>query len=264
MTTFFVRRLRATDFRRIKNMEMAEQANKMASIGRLAANIAHEINNPLAIINEKAGLIQDQFTIQEIYKHDPKLLKNIEIILSSVERCGKITKRLLRFAKHKEVIVSNINLREIILDVLGFLDKEAEHRSIKIELEIDENLPQIESDKGKLQQIFLNLINNAFAAMSENGLINIKFEVVEKEQILIEVKDNGCGIPPENLKKIFEPFFTTKNGSGGSGLGLSITYALLQELGGTISVDSQLNKGTTFKILLPMKFEKNQFGENDL
>jgi len=265
ITSFFVRRLKATDIRRIKNMQIAEHANKMASIGRLAANIAHEINNPLAIINEKAGLIEDKFKIQEIYKHDEKLLKNIETILASVERCGKITKRLLRFAKHKEVTVSNVDINEIINDVLGFLEKEAQHREIKINLDVEENLPNILSDKGKLQQILLNLINNAFAAMPEKGILNtsIYYNEDEKEVVII-IADNGCGIPPENLKKIFEPFFTTKNELGGSGLGLSITYTLLQKLGGSISVESEVNMGTKFKIKLPIKFEKNHFGEQDL
>ncbi len=264
ITTFFIRRLRATDNRRIKNMQMAEHANKMASIGRLAANIAHEINNPLAIINEKAGLIEDKFKIQEIYKNDDKLLKNVEIILSSVERCGKITKRLLRFAKHKEVMVSNVDIKEIVTDVLGFLDKEAEHRVIIINLDIPETIPLIQSDKGKLQQILLNLINNAFAAMLENGILNVSIEVSDdKDEIQIRIQDNGCGIPPENLKKIFEPFFTTKNETGGSGLGLSITYTLLKELGGSITVESELNVGTIFKLTLPVKFEQNHFGDDD-
>ncbi|MFH1050614.1 MAG: ATP-binding protein [bacterium] len=263
ITTFFVRRLKATDSRRIKNMQMAEHGNKMASIGRLSANIAHEINNPLAIINEKAGLIQDRFIIQEIYKHDEKLLKAIDIILSSVERCGKITKRLLRFAKHKEVTISEIHMEEVVLDVLGFLDKEAEFRSIKVNFDINQYVPKIQSDRGKLQQILLNLINNAFAAMTENGILNISFEVLNEEEVQILIQDNGCGISRENLKKIFDPFFTTKHELGGSGLGLSITYTLLQELGGSISVESEVNKGTIFKVTLPVKFQNEHFGEQD-
>ena len=169
-----------------------------------------------------------------------------------MERCGTITKRLLGFARHLDVSVQSVNIHSIIEDVLGFLVKEAEYRSITINKDIEEDIPEFETDRGKLQQILLNLVNNAFAAMHDNGRLDIKVRRVERDYVSVSVKDDGCGISEANLKKIFEPFFSTKTKTGGTGLGLSITYGLIQELNGKLDVTSQLGKGTTFTITLPL------------
>ena len=138
------------------------------------------------------------------------------------------------------------------------MDKEAQFRQIDIVLEIDDDIPVFESDRGKLQQIFLNLINNAFAAVNDSGMIEIKAKMEENGFAVITVADNGCGIASEDLKKIFEPFYSTKTGQGGTGLGLSITYNLTQEIGGKINVISELNKGTTFTISIPVNRETQE------
>ena len=256
--TYLVRKMKVADERRLSTFHQVEYANKMASIGRLAASIAHEINNPLAIINEKAGLIKDLFVIKGQYSNDEKLLRLVDSILRSVKRTGTITKRLLSFARNLQASVEPVNLKETIQEVLGFMDKEAQFRQIDIILEIDEHIPVFESDRGKLQQIFLNLINNAFAAVNDSGRIEIKAKMEENNFVSIIVADNGCGIASEDLKKIFEPFYTTKTGQGGTGLGLSITYNLTQEIGGKIQVESELNKGTTFTISIPVNREKQE------
>ena len=252
VTSYMVRKLKVTDKRRIRNLHMAEFSNKMASIGRLAAGVAHEINNPLAVINEKAGLVKDMFEFKEEYKYDPKLLKAIDSIIASVDRCSRITRRLLGFARHMDVSIQAVNLKELITEVMGFLEKEALYRSIDVKMDIPDDLPIIESDRGKLQQIFLNILNNAFAALSDGGFLHIAVMHMADGKVGIQVEDNGYGISPENLKRIFEPFFSTKTKKGGTGLGLAITYGLVQEIGGTIDVDSEEGKGTCFTISLPL------------
>jgi signal transduction histidine kinase len=252
IATHLINQIFRADLKRVQTLHEVEQSSKLASIGRLAAGVAHEINNPLAIINEKAGLIKDIFSFKEEYKHDTKIPGLVDSILASVERCGKITKRLLGFARHLDVSIKIIDIKAVIEDVLGFLVKEAEYRSIAINLDIEEDIPQFETDRGKVQQILLNLVNNAFAAMQDNGSLDIKIRRVENDFVSISVKDNGHGIPEEDLKRIFEPFFSTKTKSGGTGLGLSITYGLIQELNGTLNVVSTFGKGSEFTITLPL------------
>jgi len=255
ITTYLTRRLRETDRRRVKYLHMAEYSNKLASIGRLAAGVAHEINNPLAIINEKAGLVKDIFHFQKKYQEDPKLMDAMDAILNSVGRCGRITRQLLSFARHMDVSIQRINLKNLINEVLSFLARDAEYRFIDVVVNIDETIPDFESDRGKLQQIFLNIINNAFASMTTGGEVRVEARK-RGEKIRIDISDTGCGISKENLEHIFEPFFSTKTEVGGTGLGLSITYSLIQEIGGKIDVDSTVGTGTKFTIVLPMKMEK--------
>ncbi len=259
--TYLVNRVYLSDQRRIMTLHEVEYSNKMASIGRLASGVAHEINNPLAIINEKAGLIKDLLTFKKDSTKDPKLIGLVDSVLSSVERCGRITKRLLGFARHMDVSVQPIKLDEIIHDVLSFLDKEAEYRSIAVSVEIPNDIPQLESDRGKLQQIFLNVINNAFAAMNDGGHLDITARCEDKDFVSATITDNGCGIPEEDLERVFEPFFSTKAKKGGTGLGLSITYGLVQEIGGMIRVQSEVGKGTSFIITLPLKMAQKEGSE---
>jgi signal transduction histidine kinase len=226
----------------------------------LAAGVAHEINNPLAIINEKTGYIQDLITYKEEYAKDTKLLDLVDSILSSVERCSTITKRLLSFARHVDVRVRTVNLLETIEEVLSFLIKEAEYRSIAISVTAPNDIPPFESDRGRLQEIFLNLFNNAFAAMSDGGHLDITARREDENYVSVTITDDGCGIPEADLKRIFEPFFSTKKERGGTGLGLSITYGLVQEIGGDIKVQSEDGKGTSFTITLPLRMDKREEG----
>ncbi len=230
----------------------------MASIGRLAAGVAHEINNPLAIINEKAGLMKDLFLFKKEYKGNDMLMGLLDSIIASVARCGRITKRLLGFARHMDVSIQTVNLGEVVREVLGFLNKEAEYRCISILIEVAEDIPPIQTDAGKLQQIILNIINNAFAAMENNGHLHIVGRMEGKDSVSLSISDDGCGISEKDLKRVFEPFFSTKTGKGGTGLGLSITYGLVEEICGKIEVKSELNKGTTFAIMLPLNIEEKE------
>lgn len=253
VATFLVNQIFAADHKRVMALHQVEYANKMASLGRLSAGVAHEINNPLAIINEKAGLIKDLFTLGRQFAEDSKLLGLVDAILYSVERCGAITRRLLNFARHMDVRPRLLNVGEVVQEVLGFLGKEAEFRSIAVSVEVDPDVPQIESDTGRLQEIFLNLINNALAAMTDGGRLSITVRRSDDGLICVTVADTGCGIPEADMQRIFEPFFSTKTASGGTGLGLSITYGLIQEIGGNIHVNSEVGKGTEFSVFLPRK-----------
>jgi signal transduction histidine kinase len=260
--TYLVNSIHQADQNRVATLHQVEYANKMASIGRLSAGVAHEINNPLAIINEKAGLIKDMFTFRKEYADNPRLIGQVDSIIASVERCATITRQLLNFARNIQVSLQKVNLRQIVEDVLEFQKKEAGYRSLTIEVDIPDDIPEFVSDQGKLQQVFINLVNNAFAAMKDGGRLEIRSRLGrDGKSVVTQVSDNGCGIPPENIKKIFEPFFTTKSGSGGTGLGLSITYGLVKEIGGGIDIQSTVGTGTTFIITLPLDY-KAQGGSN--
>jgi len=240
------------DQERIVALREAAQANKLASLGRMAAGVAHEINNPLAIINEKAGLLWDLLAAQlEAGASREKILGLIDSIHRAVERCAGITRRLLSFARPGEMRIQPVNLAEVIGEVLEFHTKEAEFRDIKVRVEVAADLPILASDRGKLQQIFHNLVSNAFAAMADGGHLHVTATRRDQDHLLITVTDDGHGIAEEDLKRIFEPFYTTKAKKGGTGLGLSVTYGLVQELHGQIRVESAVGIGTRFFITIP-------------
>ena len=253
VSTFLVHNIFLADQKRLAALHHAEYTNKLASIGRMAASVAHEINNPLAVINEKAGLIKDWFTFAQKYSEDSKVLQPIDAILYAVKRAGKITKRMLIFARNLTSSIEEVRLDEIIGEVLRFFEKEAEYRDISIRTVFPEELPVIQSDRGKLEQIFVNIINNAYAAMKDGGHLDIEVSSKDSSGIAVSIADDGCGIPAEDIERIFEPFFSTKTGKGGTGLGLSITYNLVHEIGGYVKVKSQVSRGTRFTIHLPLQ-----------
>ena len=251
--TYLVHRIHTAEKERVAAIHQVEYTNKLASLGRLASGVAHEINNPLAIINEKVGLINDLFTLRADYAADEKLMALIKGALSSVERAGSITRRLLNFARHMDTDIDFFDLAELIKDLLSFLEKEAAFRCIEIHLDIPEAKVEMQSDQGNLQQVLLNLINNAFAAMESGGRLDIVIKKQGADHLAIMIADNGHGIPQADLKHIFEPFFSTRSGPAGTGLGLSITYGLIQEIGGEIEVESKVGEGTRFMITLPRR-----------
>lgn len=258
--TKMTRQLREADLRRARAFHNIEYTNKMATIGRMAAGVAHEINNPMAIINEKAGLVKDMVNYSGDFPEPQKekLLKIVDSILHSVERCSQVTHRLLGFAKRMEIKRENIDLKEILVEVVGFQSTEIRHRNIRINYDVRENVPTIETDRGQLQQVLINVINNAIGAIKDNGRIDLSVALKDDRHVVIAVTDDGVGISDESLKHIFEPFYSTK-GEFGTGLGLSITRDIVEKLGGEIDAQSEVNKGTRFLITLPIK--KESFGE---
>ena len=252
LTDMFVKRIEESDYRRELAYHDMEYTNKLATIGRLAAGIAHEINNPMAIINEKAGLMGDLIGSMSQFPNKEKFLLLTESIRQSVDRCSTITHRLLGFARRMDVEIEVIDLNEVILEVIGFLENEALHHNVDVRLQLADDLPQISSDHGQLQQIFLNILNNAFSAVEDGGMVVITTWEHDADTVGVSVEDNGIGMSEETRSHIFEPFFSTREGYG-TGLGLSITYGIIKKLGGNIEVQSKEEEGTTFTVFLPKK-----------
>ncbi|MCP4566203.1 MAG: two-component sensor histidine kinase [FCB group bacterium] len=249
---YIVSRLQESDTRRAKTLHNIEYTNKMATLGRLSAGVAHEINNPLAIINEKAGLIKDIASHQPDFPKKERVMDLVDSVTSSVERCSRVTHRLLGFGRRMEFRKEHIDMETLINDVLDFQRSEASHRNIKIDLNTESDISTIQSDRGQLQQVFLNLINNAYAALDDNGKIDINIRQLNADEVEVAISDNGVGIDKKDLDHIFEPFFSTK-GESGTGLGLSITKDIIEKLGGIIVVSSRVGKGTCFTVNLPVE-----------
>jgi len=249
MTCGLVRRLKESDERRELAFREVEHNQRLSSIGRLAAGLAHEVNNPLAIINEQAGLLKDLLARQAGSPDKERYTRLADAILAAVKRCRSITHNMLGFARRMEVSMDQLNINEILSETLSFLGKEAESRDVDIVLDFDPALPRIPSDRGQIQQVFLNILNNSLAAVGDHGRIDVSTR--EGDQMIeISIRDNGCGMSKETMEHIFEPFFTSRKGKG-TGLGLSITYGIIKRLGGEIDVKSAPTEGTTFTVFLP-------------
>jgi signal transduction histidine kinase len=246
-----VDRMKEADLQRAAAYHRMEYSNKMAALGRLSAGVAHEINNPVAVISEKAGLFKDLLELADAPPPKEKMVDLLDSVLNSAERCGTITHRLLGFARHMEVEAEEIELDSLLREVLSFLEKEASYRRIEVTFDVPENLPTIHSDQGQLQQVFLNILNNAFAAVDDGGRIDIGMAARDARAVEVWIQDDGVGIPDEVLSHIFEPFFSTKKGTG-TGLGLSITYGIMRKLGGDVSAQSRVGEGTRFTVVLPL------------
>ena len=253
MATFLVGRIHTSERRRIEALHHEEHANRLASIGRLASGVAHEINNPLDIINQKTGLIIDLLTLGKQNRPDQRLLPLAEDVLEAVKRCGTITRQLLAFARHMEPSVEPVDMEEVISQVLALLETDARQRNITIQVPPVPEIPGFTCDRSSLVQIFLNLAENAITAMEKNGTLSIGVFHKKTGIVTITVSDTGNGISPEDLPKIFEPFYTSRTDRWGAGLGLAITYGLIREMGGDIRVKSVVGKGTRFTLTLPVE-----------
>ncbi|MEJ2097279.1 MAG: ATP-binding protein [Deltaproteobacteria bacterium] len=234
------------------------QASKLASIGELSAGVAHEINNPLAIILTERQILLDleKQTQMTGFEFKTQFQDSMNQIDRQIKRCKRITHNLLRFARRTQSIVEPVNLNEFLNEIIELMEREAQSNGIKITHSFDASLPLLLSDPSQLQQVFLNLITNAIDAHEGKpyGKIHIRSAATNgKGGVSVNISDTGSGIAPENLEKIFDPFFTTKPVGKGTGLGLSICYSIIRQLGGDISVTSQVGLGTEFVISLPIK-----------
>ncbi len=250
MAGALVKRIKESDERREIALTELQHTQKLSSIGRLAAGVAHEINNPLAIINEKAGLMEDLVAAGEDFSQKERFSQLTAHIITSVSRCKTITHRLLGFARKLDTVMEPLHINHILKETFGFLEREALYRQIEVRLSLDPNLPTISSDRGQLQQVFLNLLTNAFAAVEDGGVVSLTSAPGPEEGLLVTVKDNGCGMSEEVSKRIFDPFFSTKK-ENGTGLGLSISYGIIHKLGGSITLATQPGEGTQFTVTLP-------------
>lgn len=234
--------------------EQLIQAHKLAAFGQLSTGVAHEINNPLAIINEEAGWMQDLLNKEESrdFKFADDFRDSLGIIIQQTRRCGDVTRNLLSFAENMESNIREVDLNGVIEEVVGIMEKEAQLNNIVIARDLDQDLPRILSDSSHLRQLFLNLINNALDAVERDGQVVISTRKAGEDKISIAVTDNGCGIHRNHLHRVFDPFFTTKPPGKGTGLGLSICYGIVNKLGGSIAVESAVARGSTFTVTLPL------------
>lgn len=223
------------------------QSRKMAAIGDLTAGIAHELNNPLNNISLTTEALIDEF---DEWDREAKL-KMLGTISTQVDRASATVANLLDFTRRDESYFEELSLNELLTRTVKLVANEISLHDIDLILELEENLPLVMGNVHNLQQVFLNIFLNAIQAMQDKGRMLIK-SYSDNKSLIIDVSDTGIGIPAENLDKIFDPFFTTKEVGQGTGLGLSVSYGIIKKHHGRITVSSEVGRGTTFSILLPL------------
>jgi two-component system NtrC family sensor kinase len=230
------------------------QSDKLASLGRLAAGVAHEINNPLTGV-----LTYSTFLLKRAEKNG-EMKEDLEVIVRETKRCREIVKGLLDFARQVPVKKTNVDINDVITRALSIVDNQLNINNISVEKNLRQDLPTIRADGNQMQQVFVNLFVNAADAIgNKGGNISITTNLLEnadKKIIEIKVQDTGRGIPREDLTKIFEPFYSTK-GHKGTGLGLAVVWGIIDKHGGSVAVESEVEQGTTFILHLPLSEDEN-------
>ncbi len=242
---------REAEFRAKMEQQMVA-TERLAALGTLAAGVAHEINNPLAIVRESAGWMRQLLQKKELA--DVPRKGDFEMALSKiekgVERARKITHHLLGFVKKEGSVLSEVDMKTLLDEAVGLINREAQNMEIEIIIKPDSPSCIIWSDPYQLRQVLINLLTNAIHAVGLGGKITLTLED-KGGDITLTVADTGYGIPKENMEKIFEPFFSTKAPGEGTGLGLFVSRGIIEKLGGTIRVESKLGQGTRFCVRLP-------------
>ena len=234
-----------------KELEAAQNqlvvSERLASVGQLSAGLAHEPNNPLGTILLYSHVLLNELDGTDQHRED------VQMIVSEATRCKNIVCDLLDFARESRVSKAPADLATVIRDVVAITAAEACQAGVEVTTDIPSNLPEMMIDGAQIKQMLVNLVQNSLDAVSGTGQVRISAYLVDSsEWVEIKVKDNGCGIPRENLSKVFDPFFTTKEMGKGTGLGLAIAYGIVKMHSGDISVESELGKGTIFTIRLPL------------
>lgn len=247
-----VNRIQEADRQRTSLNNRVLESERMALIGRLAASVSHEINNPLQIIEGQAGWIDELLTDEkeESVENLGEYRQAIAKIRTHVNRAKLITHRLLGFSHAGEMVMARTDINQVVGETVSFLEGEANKNGITIFREFQTDLPHIVTDSSQLQQVLLNLVNNAIDAIERDGQITVNTAAVAGGGIVISISDTGPGLSEEVRQRIFAPFFTTKNGKG-TGLGLSISFNIIQRLGGDIKADNNEQGGSVFQVFLP-------------
>ncbi|CAN2044646.1 two-component system, NtrC family, sensor kinase [Candidatus Magnetomoraceae bacterium gMMP-1] len=237
--------------------EKIVETGKLATVGELAAGVAHEINNPVAIMVEEAGWIEDLLEDEDLKqaKNIDEFIRALKQIRTQGRRCKEITHKLLSFAKKSDSVINNVQINDLIRESIALSTQRARYSKVVMTDQLQEGLPTLRLSQSEMQQVFLNLINNALDAMDEKGgTLDISTKLdSDINYILVRIADTGPGIPSANIGRIFDPFFTTKPVGKGTGLGLSICYGIVKRMGGEIDVKSTLDVGTTFNIHIPLE-----------
>ena len=230
---------------RVRLEDQLVQSEKITSIGLLAAGVAHEVNTPLAVISSYSQMLRKQIVPEDAS------YRLLEKIIAQTFRASEIVNSLLSFSRMNATEFSAVDIHKVIRETLSLLEHPLKTARIKVQSDLLEGAPMVMGNSGKLQQVFLNLFLNARDAMPEGGALGIQTSIVDG-QIEIVVTDSGVGISREHIKKIYDPFFTTKTAGKGTGLGLSVSYGIVQEHGGSISVESSIGRGTSFRLDFPL------------
>jgi signal transduction histidine kinase len=233
--------------------EQVIRAEKLASLGKLAATVAHEINNPLAAVLTYTRLMmklmnRGRFTQERL----EDIARYLSIMESETARCGEIAKNLLAFSRQSKITMETSGIKDIIEKTVALISHDLDMKNIQLIKEIEPNLPKIKCSPRHIQQALLNLLSNASEAMPHGGSLTVRAKHSKGNGFVeADICDTGCGIPEEDLKNIFEPFFTTKEEGKGVGLGLSVVHGIITRHNGSIEVESDLQKGTVFRVRLP-------------
>lgn len=249
-TWHLIRRIERVTAERESISRAFVRSAKLASIGELTTGLAHEINNPLAIISAEQTNVADILNDPEATPADrDQALESVKRCRSQVRRCATITQKLLQFGRSRESHTESVDLAPRLHEIQSLLERQASVRGVRILTHVDTELPRVLADPVELEQIIVNLINNAFDAMPGGGKIHIRTTIVD-DKVHVDVVDSGSGIPRENLDRVFEPFFTTKPVGKGTGLGLSVCYGIVRAWGAQIEIHSEPGEGTTVRLIL--------------